>query len=55
MRFKKKSILRVSQVGGEGRGSATWDGDPNMGFFYEPSLTDPYFKFFKIQTYYLMM
>ena len=34
-------MLRVSQVGVGGGGSATWDGGPNMGVFFlnEPSLT----------------
>ena len=32
-------MLRVSQVGGRGGGSATWDVSPNMVFFLnEPSL-----------------
>ena len=31
-------MLRVSQVGGRGGGSATWDGSPNMFFLNKPSI-----------------
>ena len=31
-------MLRVSQVGGRGGGSATWGSGPNMGVFFKMSL-----------------
>ena len=41
--FKKKYVKGVPSRGEGGGGSATWDGGPNMGFFFlnEPSLTIP--------------
>ena len=37
--FKKKYVMGVPSRG-EGGGSATWDGGPNMFFLNEPSLRE---------------